>query len=191
MNAPRQDKGDRWEQLASQWAKHLVEFKTSRTARDAINQGVALLILKETAPHGTWLNEVKKRGISTTTTRRLMSCAMRFHNAPASFFDAVCIVSKMFELLSLSPEQCDELAQGNAVGCLSLDAIKNMTAMQLRKAVRSLLESDGGCPALPVKPKPISVHVTVDEERMLRLFRQADAKTREALFLVAKLQTIS
>ena len=182
MTAPRKTPGAaRWEAEASRWVKHLGEFTTARTARDAVQQGNHLLLLKAASPHGTWRNLVNTLGLSVSVAERLMAMSRRFADAPTSFFGAVGSAGKMIELLPL--QGAEELAHGAEIHGLTLERIKPMTVLQLRAAVRAACVAMGRAPSPPPKP----VHLTADEERMLRLFRQCSAPAREALFSVAGL----
>lgn len=170
----------RWGALASQRVKHLGEFKTARTARDAMAQGTHLLMLKEASPHGSWLNQVKTLGLASSTANHLMAMARRFADAPDAFFEAVGTVSKMAELLPL--EDALMLVQGDEVHGLTLERIKSMSVLKLRAAVREACQHAAGSEeerqALLEKelsltrPKP--VHLPVEEERMPEHARQAE-----------------
>lgn len=185
MTAPRKPKSAaHWEALASQWVKHLGEFKTARTARDAMQQGNHLLLLKEASPHGTWRDRVNMLGLSSDTAQRLMAVARRFSSAPDAFFAAVGTASRLFELLPLEPKAVDVLCSGRDVHGLTPDSISTMTVMELRSAVRAALAAEGREVS---PPRPAPVRLSVEEERMLRLFRQCHAPAREALFSVAGL----
>lgn len=185
MAAPRKPKSAaHWEALASQWVKHLGEFKTARTARDAMQQGNHLLLLKEASPHGTWRDRVNMLGLSSDTAQRLMAVARRFSTAPDALFEAAGKVKKLIELLPLDAVQVEALCNGEAVHGLMLDDIAVMTVQELRSAVRAALAAEGREVS---PPRPAPVLISVEEERMLRLFRQCSAPAREALFSVAGL----
>ncbi len=185
MAAPRKPKSAaRWEALASQWVKHLGEFKTARTARDAMQQGNHLLLLKEASPHGTWRDRVNMLGLDARIAEKLMRLARRFENAPNAFFEAAGKVTKLIELLPFNAVQVNALCNGEAVHGLTLDDIAVMNVLELRAAVRAALAAEGREIS---PPRPTPVHLSVEEERMLRLFRQCSAPAREALFSVAGL----
>lgn len=182
MAAPRKTKSAaQWEALASQWVKHLGEFKTARTARDAMQQGNMLLMLKEASPHGTWRDRVNMLGLSSDTAERLMAVARRFSGAPDTLFSAVGNASKLFELLPLAPEQVDALCGCQTADGLTLDRLTSMSKLEVRAAVYAATGREAPAPS----PKP--VRLSVEEERMLRLFRQCSTPAREALFSVAGL----
>ena len=176
MTAQRKTPGAaRWEALAARWARHgtLVPL---RAARDAVALGVQLLMLKDAAAHGTWRNSVNAMGMDAHTASRYMAVARRFADAPDAFFDAIGSVTKMVELLPLA--DTDALARGEAVLGLTLEAITLMTARELRTAVRAARAEVG--PQQPVaQPKPN--HQPLEEERLLRLFRQCNAPFRDFL----------
>lgn len=182
MTAPRKAKSAaQWEALASQWVKHLGEFKTARTARDAMQQGNHLLMLKGASPHGTWRDRVNMLGLSSGNAERLMAVARRFSTAPDALIQASGTVSKLVELLPLKPEQVDALCNGEAVEGLNLERLTSMSVLEIRAAVYAATGREP--PAPSIKP----VRLSVEEERMLRLFRQCGTPARDALFSVAGL----
>lgn len=182
MAAPRKPKSAaHWEALASQWVKHLDEFKTARTARDAMQQGNHLLLLKEASPHGTWRDRVNMLGLSSATAERLMAVARRFSTAPDALIQASGTVSKLVELLPLKPEQVDALCNGEAADGLTLERLTSMSVLEIRAAVYAATGREP--PAPPAKP----VRLSVEEERMLRHYRKCNAEGRAALLQVAGL----
>ena len=182
MAAPRKPKSAaHWEALASQWVKHLGEFKTARTARDAMQQGNHLLLLKEASPHGTWRDRVNMLGLDARTAEKVMRLARRFAHAPDAFILAAGTVSKLLELLPLESEQVDALCNGQTSDGLTLERLTSMSVLEIRAAVYAATGRKP--PAPPAKP----VRLSVEEERMLRLFRQCNSPAREALFSVAGL----
>ena len=184
MTAPHKSPGAaRWEALAARWARH-GKLVPKNSARDAVALGVQLLMLKDAAAHGTWRNSVNAMGLKAGQACRFMALARRFADAPDAFFDAVGSATKMVELMPLLI--ADELARGEAAHGLTLERIKPMTVLELRKAVRTACARAAGVEVLPLTP-PKPVRLSVDDERMLRLFRQCRAPAREALFSVAAL----
>ena len=87
-------------------------------------------------------------------------------------------------MLPLNAVQVNALCSGEAVHGLTLDDVAMMTVMELRAAVRAALAAEGREVS---PPRPAPVCLSVEEERMLRLFRQCNAPAREALFSVAGL----
>ena len=200
MNAPRKDTGKRLEEFSAIWLKNLQGFKPAGTVRTALEQGAALLMVKQITDHGSWRNKVNQLGLEASSAARLMACARRFNAAKPAFLDAVGSFSKLHELLPLDGDMCEDLMVGKPVHGLTLEAISAMTTKELRDAVRALRAAENeSCSALtprqqaridglitPVEKLPWPGQLTVDEERMLRLFRQCNAKAQEALFTVAE-----
>lgn len=195
MNAPRNHTGARLEEFSAIWIKHMGKLSPVVTASEALEQGAALLMVKQITPHGRWRNKVNQLGLEASAASKLMACARRFKEAPPAFLVAVGSFSKLYELLALSHGSCDDLMEGQQVGLISWQTIAGMTCQELRREVRSVNEAQHKAPG-PKQP-PIALEclfkkakpapIKVEEERLLRLFRQCDAKAREALFLVAEL----
>ena len=186
MNAPRSDKGARWEELASRWAKHTADMRPAVTARDAMAQGAALLMLKEATVPGGWRNEVNKRGMSASTASRLIACARRFDGAGPGFFEAAGTSAKLFELLPLDQGAVSVLEDEKAWHGITLEGVRSASVVELRTAVRAAVFHGGAdTPEAPSAPPP-AVTLTVNEERMLRLFRKCLPQARAALFTVAE-----
>lgn len=184
MTAPRKDKSAaRWEALASQWVTHLEPVQTARTARAAVSQGTQLLLLKEASPHGQWLDRVNQLGLGAATAQRLMKAARRFGRAPDVFFDAVGNPKKLMELLYW--DGAEALAMHGESHGITLEQITPMTVLELRAAIRAA----SGTPRTvkPHAPERVPALLSVEEERMLRLFRQMSGSARQAMFGLAAL----
>jgi len=172
-----------WEALVPHWFKHLSDFRATRTARAAIEQGNHLLRVKASLPHGEWLNHLANvPGLSANTAQRLMAVARRFSGAPDAFLDAVGSVSKLIELLTL--DDAELLMRGEAVNGLTLERIEHMTVTELRVAKRDAQARDRA-ECRPVRQANL-VRLSVEEERMLRLFRKCTKPAKAALFRVAE-----
>jgi hypothetical protein len=171
----------RFDAMAALLARHL-RSKAARTAHDAFSLGTQLGMVKELAAKGKWRVYVNQAGIPAQAAERLIACARRFSGAPPSFFDSVGSASNLFELLALSGGDIQALMQGLDVHGLTLDRIASTGKVQLRAAIRKARESAG---QPMTAPKRKGVHLSVDEEQMLRLFRQCGSKGRAALLSVA------
>lgn len=95
-----------------------------QTALNIIEIGKRLKQVKEQLSHGEWLSYLKdKVDFSAVTAQRFMRCAEEFSNTtPASYLPA----SHMFELLTLSPEQREEIMQENEVAELSRQKLREI-----------------------------------------------------------------
>lgn len=171
----------RFDAMAALLARHL-RPKAVRTAHDAFSLGALLGVVKDAAAKGKWRVYVNQAGLPAQTAERLIACARRFNDAPPSFFDSVGSASNLFELLALSKDDIQALALGLEVHGLTLDRINSTGKAQLRAAIRKACEV-AGQPVTP--PKRNGVQLSVDEEHMLRLFRQCGSKGRVALLSVA------
>ena len=179
----------RWEALAANWARHGT-LVPRRSARDAVALGVQLLMLKDAAAHGTWRNSVNAMGMEAVSASHFMALARRFADAPDTFFNAIGSAGKMTELLPLSDTDTGTLAHGGEVHGLTLERMTPMTVRELRNAVRTARQAEAqqhgeeGLARLtkdlkPTYPKP--VRLTLEEERLLRLFRQCCQPAREVI----------
>lgn len=198
-----------WEALAASWARHGMPMGRVKTARQCVEVGIRLQVLKEITPHGEFLDRVNAMGIDARTARPYMAAARRFGAAADAFFEAIGSASKLLELLPL--DNADALAQGKAVHGLTLDLVAQMTVKELRAAVRAAVVSERSArtadwpsaiarivstqPAasnaptaahLPEREKH-AVHLNAEEERVLRRYRKCNAEGRAALLQVAGL----
>ncbi len=99
----------------AQLAGPLARFMRKRdvnTARDAVEAGNRLLLLKAMVEHGEWLPRLQELDIRQSTAQRLMACAQRFNHQPDAFFDAVGSASKLVELVSLDSHDAQLLVEG-------------------------------------------------------------------------------
>lgn len=184
MAPPRKDKSAaRWEALASQWVMHLGQFQTARTARAAVSQGKQLLLLKEASPHGTWRDRVNRLGLSERVASSLMAAARRFASAPDEFFTAVGSATKLMELLQW--DGAEALARHGESHGITLSQIASMSVAELRAEVRAT--RDKPATVKPQAPARVPALLSVEEERMLRLFRQMSGSAQQAMFGLAAL----
>lgn len=171
----------RLDTMAALLARHL-KSEAVRTAQDAFSMGTLLWAIKEAAAKGKWRGYVNQVGISAQEAERLIACARRFRNASVSFLESIGSASHLFELLALSSDDIQALMHGLEVHGLTLDRVGTLTKVQLRDAVRRVCELDGK-PLTQPKRRPVLLKV--DEEHMLRLFRQCTQEGRAALLSVA------
>lgn len=164
--------------IAALLAQH-IKPRPVRTAQDAFSMGSLLWVVKETAARGRWRAYVNQIGISAQQAERLIACARRFSDVSASFLGSVGSASNLFELLALSSDEIGAMALGLEVRGLTLAQIGTLTKAQLRTAINAHMDQ----PLIASKRKP--AHLGVDEEHMLRLFRQCNKKERAALLSVA------
>lgn len=114
-------------------------------AEAAVRVGRRLIVMKACEGHGGWLDCLAQQGIDPATASRMMMAARRLaalpNNAAAhNLIRATEGQAKLFELLSLPNDQFAELAETGRTGDLALDEIGEMTARELRLAVRAARE---------------------------------------------------
>ena len=107
------------------------------TARDAIEAGKNLFLLKELVAHGEFARRCEARGISRSSAARYMALARRFHSASDTLLTAAGGIGKLVELLALEDDEIEALGRGEEVRGLSLCSLARMTARQVREAVRA------------------------------------------------------
>ena len=117
----------------------LAASRHGNTARRSVEIGIGLLVLKKSVSHGEFQNRVDILGGRGRTAARYMALARRFRGAPDALFEAVGNTAKLLVLLRLDGEECAALARGEAVAGLTLERVAQMTAKELRGAVRSAL----------------------------------------------------
>lgn len=169
-------------QLIALWARHGV-LGPRRTAHDAMALGAQLLLVKSATPRGEFMDRVNSLGLNASSASRYMAVARRFFHLPDSFLDIVGTASNLMELLPLEDGAVNALARGEAVDGLSADALSNATVKTLRQAAR---EQAADVVQL-FESHLAKVTLSVEEERMLRRFRQCDKEGREATLQVAGL----
>lgn len=108
-----------------------------------LRAGRLLLVARECAAHGDWLEMLDRLGIEARQSQRMIEAARRVAgvaNASTSthLLAAVKNQSKLIELLSLPEDQFAELAETGATGDLSTDEVAKMGVRELRAAVRDL-----------------------------------------------------
>ncbi len=166
--------------LVELWAKHGA-LGSSRTAHDAMALGAQLLLVKGVTPHGEFKDRVNSLGLSASTAQHYMAVARRFFHLPDTFFDIVGTASDLMQLLPLQDEDVNALARGEEVAGLSPAALANATVQSLRKAVREVQAQEMGD-----DPQPMKGRLSVEEERILRLFRKCDPAGKDALLRAAR-----
>ncbi|WP_312563064.1 hypothetical protein [Diaphorobacter sp.] len=133
----------------------------SATAREAIEAGKNLCLLKESAAHGEFAQRCEARGISRSSAARYMALARRFHGAPGDLLTAAGGFGKLAELIALDDDEIESLGRGEEVRGLSLSALERMTVRQVREAVRAgqVLQSAGRAGAAGGSNAPPVVHL--------------------------------
>lgn len=114
-----------------------IRFYQRRTVEACLELGKRLLLLKELAPHGEFVQRTELLGISKRMSQKFMSATLKFAKTnSSSLLQAAGNQSKLLELVVLDDGEIDELENGGAVGQITLDSIETMSVSELKKALR-------------------------------------------------------
>ncbi|WP_221800477.1 hypothetical protein [Oceanobacter mangrovi] len=108
----------------------------ARIGAEIFQIGARLLLIKEQAEHGQFLECLQRLDINPRAAQKFMQVSLKFSNAPISAHLAKVGKSKILELLVLDDEEIEELAEEGSVRGLELDDIDRMPVSELRKKLR-------------------------------------------------------
>lgn len=115
----------------------IIRDHLSRSAEAMLAAGRALIVARESLPHGDWMPFVDRVGLEVRVAQRMMQAAFKFSDDKTlKLIEAAGNKTKLFELLVLDDEQIQELADGGTVAGLELDDIAEMSSSELRAALR-------------------------------------------------------
>ncbi|NYT80909.1 DUF3102 domain-containing protein [Alcaligenaceae bacterium] len=121
--------------------EYIIRDHLARSAESMLAAGRALIVARESLPHGEFMPFISRIGIEHSLAKRMMQAAVKFSDgATAKLVDAAGNKTKLFELLVLDDEEIEVLAQGGTVAGLELDDVERMSAGDLRKALREARE---------------------------------------------------
>lgn len=109
-----------------------------RTIEGTLEMGTNLLLLKESAGHGYFLERLQAVGVAPRAAQKFMAAAMKFSKCAVSahLIAAAGTETKLLELLVLDDEEIAALESDGSIGDITLDKIDCMTPSELRKALR-------------------------------------------------------
>ena len=109
-----------------------IRFYQRRTVEACLELGKRLLMLKEVAPHGEFMQRIEMLGFNERTARRFMQAAAKTVKSAnlSTLSTQVRSVSAFLELVTLDDDVIDDIAK--------MDAIDRMSASQLRAKAREL-----------------------------------------------------
>lgn len=120
------------------------EFRaqSSMAAEALLNAGKCLLLLKEGAEHGTFLNIVQHDlKLSARTAQNMMAAAFRYLQNPdiAPHMAKLANLSKtkLLDLMTQSDEELLQLTAGGTLAGLKLEEIETLTTDQLKRALKN------------------------------------------------------
>ena len=128
---------------------HEAQFYMQQSAEAMLQAGRRLVVLKEAAGHGSFIEIVEGRlGLNYKTAARMMQAAVKFTGpalanvaAPRHLIEAAGSKTKLFELMVLDDEDLEALAEGGTVANLTLDDVERMSSKELRAALREAKEN--------------------------------------------------
>lgn len=153
-----------------------IRFYQRRTAEGCMEIGKRLLIMRELAPRGEFLDRIKLHGLSKSTAYRFMQVARKFAKRPNLGSLAVTPESagKFLELLIFDDDEITALEEGGTVRGINFDAIDLMSASELKKALRDANER------IEAKDKVIQDKSTKIDEQAEKLATLESKKRTEA-----------
>lgn len=109
-----------------------IRFYQRRTVEACLELGKRLLMLKEVAPHGEFMQRIEMLGFNDRTARRFMQAAAKTVKSAnlSTLSTQVRSVSAFLELVTIDDDVIDDIAK--------MDAIDRMSASQLRAKAREL-----------------------------------------------------
>lgn len=115
-----------------------IRFYQRRTAEACLELGKRLIILKELTPHGEFVQRIELLGLTARATQKFMQAAFKFSKSAnlALLTEKIGSQSKLLELVTMDDDDIAQLANGESVRGLSLDAIDTLTTSQLKAALR-------------------------------------------------------
>lgn len=124
-----------------------IRFHQHRSAESIFEIGKRLLLLKELAGHGRFIERLEALALHPRSAQRFMAVTLKFSkNDTVSLLSAAGNQSKLLELTVLDDEELSALESGETVGTLNLDKLGRMSHSELRAEIRKLknkIELDG------------------------------------------------
>lgn len=114
-----------------------IRFYQRRTVEASLELGKRLLILREIAPHGEFVQRMELLGISRGMGYKFMSATLKFSNVSSTrLLEATGTQTKMLELLTLDDGEIAALEAGESARGITLDDVDTMSVSELRAALR-------------------------------------------------------
>lgn len=121
-----------------------LRFYQRRTVDDCLELGKGLLLLKEMAGHGQFVQALTDLGFAERSARRFMSAAVKTAKSAnlAVLARKASSAGVMLEFLTLDDDEAADWLDGGTVAGLTFDEADHMTATALRAAFRRAKELD-------------------------------------------------
>lgn len=115
-----------------------IKFYQRRSVEAVLETGKRLLLLKEVAGHGGFMERLDGLGIGQSLANKLMSATLKFSNSESTTILGLPNLNqgKLLELLVLDDCEIETLNNGGEVRGIQLDDVDCMSVSELRRALR-------------------------------------------------------
>lgn len=115
-----------------------IKFYQRRSVEAVLEMGKRLLLLKEIAGHGSFMERLDGLGIGHDLAKKVMAATRKFQNGSRLSILSLPNINqgKLLELLILDDEEIDALGSGEEVRGIVLDDVDCMSVSELRRALR-------------------------------------------------------
>ena len=116
-----------------------IKFYQRRSVEAVLETGKRLLLLKEIAGHGGFMERLDALGIGQSLANKLMAATLKFSNSESTTILGLPNLNqgKLLELLALDDGEIEALNSGDSVRGIVLDDVDCMSVSELRRALRS------------------------------------------------------
>lgn len=118
-----------------------IKFFQRRSVEAVLEMGKRLLLLKEVAGHGNFVERIETLGIGERMAQRFMASTLKFSKASSTTLLSLPNLNqgKLLELLVLDDEEIEALSNGDTVRGITLDDIDCSSVSELRTKLRKAL----------------------------------------------------
>lgn len=115
-----------------------IKFYQRRSVEAVLEMGKRLLLLKEVAGRGFFMDRLEGLGIGQSLANKLMAATLKFSNSESTTILALPNLNqgKLLELLVLDDGEIEALNSGDQVRGIQLDDVDCMSVSELRRALR-------------------------------------------------------
>lgn len=115
-----------------------IKFYQRRSVEAVLETGKRLLLLKEVAGHGGFMERLDCLGIGQSLANKLMSATLKFSNSESTTILGLPNLNqgKLLELLVLDDGEIEALNTGEEIRGITLDDVDCMSVSELRRALR-------------------------------------------------------
>jgi len=119
-----------------------IKFYQRRSVEAVLEMGKRLLLLKEVAGHGHFIERIEELGIGYKMANKFMATTLKFSKVSSTRLFELPNMSqgKLLELLVVDTEEIEALNSGDEVRGIDLDDVDCMSVSELRRALRQARE---------------------------------------------------